>query len=179
MRRRRCHARCYAARYRLLTLVACILRANWPAFVTPAPSLRCLSDFGRVGGQARCRSRGHVLTRRTGLSSYAAAGDGSFPNASRHRPPPAMCSDAARLGQLCLMAAGHQRGTAPLDARNQCGAQKQARRFMPIGYSTTHRSGCSSPTRNQARHKNQSACGFYSAVGTIVPFVASTAGQSV
>ena len=32
-------------------------------------------------------------------------------------PPPAMCSNAARLGQLCLMAARHQRGTAPLDAR--------------------------------------------------------------
>ena len=95
--------------------------------------------------------------------------------AGRHRRP--MCSNAARLGWLCLMAARHQRGTAPLDARNQCGAQKAVRRFMPTGYSTTRHSGCSSPTRSQARHKNQTACGFYSAVGTIVPFVARTAGQ--
>ena len=68
-------------------------------------------------------------------------------------------------------------GHGPIGCPKCCGAQKQARHFMPTGYSTTRRSGCSSPPRSQARHKIQAACGFYSAVGTIVPFVASTAGQ--
>ena len=59
---------CYAARYRLLTLVACIFRANWPASLTPAPALPPWAVGG--GGGARCARGEHVLTRRTGLSSY-------------------------------------------------------------------------------------------------------------
>jgi len=46
-----------------------------------------------------------------------------------HRPPLAMCSCAARLAWLCLMAARHQRGTAPLASRSQCGAQKAGSLF--------------------------------------------------
>ena len=46
-------------------------------------------------------------------------------------PSPAACYVLKRrtAGPLCLMAAGHQRGMAPLDSHRQCGAQREGSLF--------------------------------------------------
>ena len=103
LRRRRCHGNCRPAKKTPapVPLLPSSLAIPAPTGRHSARQPHRSAAFGLWagrGGVARCRSRGHVLTRRTGLRRYAAAGDGSFPSASRHRPPPAMCSCAARLG---------------------------------------------------------------------------------
>ena len=72
--------------------------------------------------------------------------------AGRHSRP--MCSRAARLGH-CASWRQATNGARPLwMPADSVARNKQARRFMPTGYSTTRRSGCSSQIRSQARHRN-------------------------
>ena len=93
--------------------------------IAPLPS-----DFGRVGGGGSL-SLAREMSSRGGRASDATQrrAMAPFQVLPAIAPPPAMCSNAARLGQLCLMAARHQRGTAPLDSRRLCGAQREGSLF--------------------------------------------------
>ena len=96
-------------------------------------------------------SRPRVFTRQTGLSSYAAAGDGSFPSASRSSP--AACYVLIRRTAGLVMPHG---GTPPTGhgpfGCPQPGWRAEGRLTISLGAQQFAHSGCSSPTRSQARH---------------------------
>ena len=110
-----------------------------------SPSAPLPSDFGRVGGRLAV-ARGDMSSR--GGRASDATGDndtGSFPKCF---PPVAIVALCAQTPHGWADYASWRQATngawplwmpIPSVAR-----RKQARRFMPTGYSTTRRSGCSS-----------------------------------
>ena len=95
------------------TLGGCSLRANSPAFVTPAPALRCLRTLVGSGGEARCRSPGKCPQAADGPQTLRSGGrwlpSKCFPLIARRR----YVLKRRTAEPLCLMAAGHQRDMAP------------------------------------------------------------------
>ena len=133
-------------------LVARSHRANWPAFVTPAPALRCLADFGRVGGgQARCRSPGQCPHAADGPQTLRSGGrwllSKCFPLIARRL----LCAQAPH-GWASYASWRHAtNGARPLWIPADSVARRSRLTISLIAQQFAH-GGRSSPTRSQARH---------------------------
>ena len=171
LRRRRCHGGC-SGEENARAGRSCPRRSQPPRQLagirhanpfTPLPS-----DFGRVGGEGRLANARPDMSSRGGRASDATQrrAMAPFQVLPAHRPPPAMCSRAARLGWLCLMAARHQRDQS-LWIPATCVARK-SRLTISLNAQQFAHCGCSSPTRSQARHGNSPCVPFASVICTFV-----------
>ena len=117
-----------------------------------SPSAALVWSLGGSGGRLAV-ARGQCPHAADGPQTLRATmTPAPFQSASRRSPSSPYVLKRRTAGLIMPHGGTPPTGHGPFGCPPQCGAQKQARRFLPKGYSTTRRSGCSSPTRSQARH---------------------------
>ena len=155
------------------TLGGCIFRANLPAFGTPAPSLRCLADFGRVGGMARCArpdmsslgGRASDATQRRAMAPFQV-----LPATPRRL----LCAQTPH-GWASYASWRHAtNGTSPFGCPQPVW-RAESRLTISLHAQQFAHSGCSSPTRSQARHKTSPCVPFASVICTFVRVLSRSA----